>query len=126
MEEIRAAVGAEERVICALSGGVDSSVMALLVHRALGDRLRAACETVVLVRIMALIATAGMLTAIAAPHAALGIAGFAWLAVGGLFYTVGIVFYVLDRRMKHAHGIWHLFVIAGSAAHYGAILFYVL
>ena len=41
VEEIRAAVGAEERVICALSGGVDSSVMALLVHRALGDRLRA-------------------------------------------------------------------------------------
>ena len=56
----------------------------------------------------------------------LGIAGFIWLAVGGLFYTVGIVFYVLDRRMTHAHGIWHLFVIAGSAAHYIAILFYVL
>ena len=56
----------------------------------------------------------------------LGIAGFIWLAVGGLFYTVGIVFYVLDRRMTHAHGIWHLFVIVGSAAHYFAILFYVL
>jgi len=29
-------------------------------------------------------------------------------------------------RLKHAHGIWHLFVLAGSAAHYVAILFYVL
>ena len=45
---------------------------------------------------------------------------------GGVFYTVGIVFYVIDTRLKHAHGIWHLFVLAGSAAHYVAILVYVL
>lgn len=38
--EIRERVGPEDRVICGLSGGVDSSVMALLVHRAIGDRLR--------------------------------------------------------------------------------------
>lgn len=57
---------------------------------------------------------------------ALGTAGFAWLAAGGLFYTVGIIFYALDARLPHAHGIWHLFVIAGSAAHYVAILRYVL
>ena len=56
----------------------------------------------------------------------LGPAGFAWLVAGGLFYTVGIVFFVLDTRLKHAHGIWHLFVLAGSASHYVAILFYVL
>lgn len=56
----------------------------------------------------------------------LGSAGFAWLAAGGLFYTVGVVFYALDKLMTHAHGIWHLFVMAGSAAHYVAILFYVL
>ena len=53
-------------------------------------------------------------------------AGFAWVAAGGLFYTIGIVFYVLDTRLPHSHGIWHLFVIAGSAAHYVAILRYVL
>ncbi len=41
IDEIRARVGPDERVICALSGGVDSSVMALLVHRAIGDRLKA-------------------------------------------------------------------------------------
>jgi len=57
---------------------------------------------------------------------ALGPAGFAWIAAGGLFYTVGIVFYALDTRLTHAHGIWHLFVIAGSATHYVAILRYVL
>jgi hemolysin III len=58
--------------------------------------------------------------------AALGVAGFAWLAGGGLFYTVGIVFYALDTRVTHAHGVWHLFVIAGSSAHFFAVLHYVL
>jgi hemolysin III len=57
---------------------------------------------------------------------ALGRAGFAWVASGGLLYTAGIVFYALDARLKHAHGIWHLFVLAGSAAHFIAILMYVL
>jgi hemolysin III len=57
---------------------------------------------------------------------ALGSTGFAWLAAGGLLYTVGIIFFVLDSRLKHAHGIWHLFVLGGSAAHYVAILNYVL
>jgi len=56
---------------------------------------------------------------------ALGRTGFAWVASGGLLYTVGIVFYALDARLKHAHGIWHLFVLAGSAAHFIAILMYV-
>ena len=55
-----------------------------------------------------------------------GMAGFAWLAGGGLFYTLGIVFYAIDTRMAHAHGIWHLFVIAGSATHYFAVLRYVV
>ena len=52
--------------------------------------------------------------------------GFAWLLAGGLFYTAGVVFYVLDRRVAHGHGIWHLFVMAGSAAQYVAIAGYVL
>ena len=55
-------------------------------------------------------------------HKALGSAGFAWLVAGGLFYTIGIVFYALDSRVTHFHGVWHLFVMAGSATHYGAIL----
>ena len=66
------------------------------------------------------------LAALAQLRHALGPAGFAWLVAGGLFYTVGIVFYVIDKRLAHAHGIWHLFVIAGSACHYVAILLYVI
>jgi hemolysin III len=51
--------------------------------------------------------------------------GFAWLALGGVIYTAGIVFYLFDERFRHFHGIWHLFVVAGSAIHYVAIVLYV-
>lgn len=57
---------------------------------------------------------------------ALGTSGFVWLALGGILYTIGIVFYALNAYLVHAHGVWHMFVLAGSAAHYIAILFYVL
>jgi len=53
-------------------------------------------------------------------------AGFVWLVTGGLLYTFGIVFYAFDTRFRHWHGIWHLFVIGGSLAHYFAIAFYVI
>ena len=53
-------------------------------------------------------------------------AGFAYLAGGGLLYTIGMVFYAFDSRFRHWHGIWHLFVIAGSLMHFIAILFYVV
>ena len=56
----------------------------------------------------------------------LEIAGFVWLAAGGLLYTIGIVFYALDSRFRHWHGIWHLFVLGGSLAHYVAIAYYVI
>lgn len=56
----------------------------------------------------------------------LGRAGFAWLVGGGLAYTFGVVFYVLDHRLRHAHGIWHVFVLLGSTAHFIAIYRYVL
>lgn len=58
--------------------------------------------------------------------ASLGTGGFAWLAAGGMFYTVGIIFFVYDSRFRHWHGIWHLFVMVGSLLHFVAILFYVL
>jgi len=56
---------------------------------------------------------------------ALGRAGFAWLAAGGLSYTAGIAFYATDHKVRHGHGIWHLFVLAGSICHYIAVLSYV-
>ena len=58
--------------------------------------------------------------------AALGTAGFIWLAAGGVMYTVGIVFFGYDTRYRHWHGIWHVFVMAGSLLHFVAISFYVL
>ena len=42
----------------------------------------------------------------------------------GLFYTVGVIFYVLANARPWCHGIWHLFVLAGSVSHYFAILLY--
>jgi hemolysin III len=56
--------------------------------------------------------------------AALPPGGFEWLLAGGLFYTVGVIFYVIDHWHPWAHGIWHLFVLAGSVSHYFAILLY--
>ena len=56
--------------------------------------------------------------------AALPLAGFVWLVTGGVFYTLGVIFYLLDQRWPWCHGIWHLFVLAGSASHYFAILLY--
>lgn len=56
---------------------------------------------------------------------ALPAAGMAWLAAGGLMYTGGIVFYALDKKVRHFHGIWHLFVIGGSSCQFVSILYYV-
>lgn len=56
---------------------------------------------------------------------AIGWSGFIWVVAGGLFYTVGIVFFIYDQKLRHAHGIWHLFVLAGSICHYITILYYV-
>ena len=58
--------------------------------------------------------------------AALGMDGFIWLASGGVLYTVGIIFFALEHRLRHSHGIWHLFVIGGSLLHFVAIMRYVL
>ena len=51
--------------------------------------------------------------------------GLIWLVAGGLFYSLGSIFY-LARRLPFHHAIWHLFVIAGSAAHFVTVYFYVL
>ncbi len=51
--------------------------------------------------------------------------GLIWLGAGGLAYMLGIVFFALDR-IPYFHAAWHLFVLAGSVAHYFAILFYVV
>ncbi len=54
--------------------------------------------------------------------AAMPDAGFGWLLAGGILYTSGIIFYVLDRWYPWCHGVWHLFVIGGSVSHYFSIV----
>ncbi|MCP5192376.1 MAG: hemolysin III family protein [Pseudomonadales bacterium] len=58
---------------------------------------------------------------------AISAVAFYWLLAGGLAYTGGVVFYVLDKmgKLSHAHGIWHLFVLAGSICHFVSIIGYV-
>lgn len=55
----------------------------------------------------------------------LGWHGLLWLGAGGVAYSLGIIFFALDR-LRYFHALWHLFVLAGSVAHYFAILFYVV
>lgn len=47
-----------------------------------------------------------------------------WMAIGGLCYTVGVIFYVW-KRLKFAHALWHLFVLAGSLCHFFGVFFFV-
>lgn len=56
---------------------------------------------------------------------ALPAGGMAWLLAGGLAYSAGVYFYVQSHRVRHGHGIWHLFVLVGSLCHFLCILLYV-
>ncbi|PIB36887.1 hypothetical protein BFP72_16495 [Reichenbachiella sp. 5M10] len=47
------------------------------------------------------------------------------LAAGGFSYTIGIVFYIIDYRMKYAHFIWHLFVMTGTVLHFIMMVMYI-
>lgn len=51
------------------------------------------------------------------------IGGLIWLAAGGVFYTVGVIFYAL-KKVPYMHGVWHLFVLGGSLCHFIAIYLY--
>jgi len=67
-----------------------------------------------------------VLIALGPLYRALGPGGLAWLVAGGASYTIGILFFAYDERFRHWHGIWHLFVIAGSLLHFVAVWQYVL
>ena len=56
---------------------------------------------------------------------ALPAAGTAWLVAGGVIYSAGIYFFVNDERIRHGHGIWHLFVLAGSLCQFVSVARYV-
>ena len=50
-------------------------------------------------------------------------AGILWLLAGGIAYTAGVAFYAADHR-RYSHFVWHLFVLAGTACHFVAVLRY--
>lgn len=66
-----------------------------------------------------------VLIAIKPLMSAIPVTGIVWLVVGGLFYTVGVLFFAM-KRMPYNHAIWHVFVMAGSICHYFAVVLYVL
>jgi hemolysin III len=49
--------------------------------------------------------------------------GILWLAAGGLFYTIGVIFYAL-QKIPYMHAVWHFFVLGGSICHYFAVLLF--
>jgi CheY-like chemotaxis protein len=51
-------------------------------------------------------------------------AGLGWLVAGGLFYTAGAVVFLFDNKVRYAHSVWHLFVLAGSTCHFFAVLWH--
>ncbi len=67
---------------------------------------------------LVVVATQPMLAAVAP-------GGLALLAAGGIVYTAGVAFYKW-KRLRYHHAIWHGFVMAGSACHFFAVLFYVI
>ncbi len=75
---------------------------------------------------LALYISMGWLIVIAAKPllALLPVGGLIWLGVGGLAYTIGVVFY-LWKRLPYNHAIWHVFVLGGSICHFFGVLFYV-
>lgn len=50
--------------------------------------------------------------------------GLLWLLAGGLAYTVGVIFFATDWRLRYGHLVWHLFVMVGTGCHYVAVLWY--
>ena len=53
---------------------------------------------------------------------AIGWEGMAWLFAGGILYTTGVFFYLVDEKYAHSHGVFHLFVLGGSALHFFVVL----
>jgi hemolysin III len=54
--------------------------------------------------------------------ASLGRDGLLWLLAGGIAYTAGTLFFLLDQRLRFGHFVWHVFVLVGSGCHLVAVL----
>lgn len=65
-----------------------------------------------------------VLIALDAVYARVSAAGLFWLIAGGVAYTAGVAFFAVGSHLRYGHFIWHLFVMAGTACHYLAVLWY--
>lgn len=50
--------------------------------------------------------------------------GLAWLLAGGLAYSLGVIFFACDQRLRFGHCLWHVFVLVGSVCHAVAVAMY--
>ncbi len=93
------------------------ALLGILVTAAIGIRYPAASTVVYLAM--------GWLVVIAARPLWLGLpgTGIALLTAGGLAYTVGVGFFVIER-LPFGHFVWHLFVLAGTTCHFFAVMWY--
>ena len=73
---------------------------------------------------VALYLVMGWMVVFAAKSIIKGLPGLSllFLFLGGVFYSIGVIFYSM-KKVKYAHGIWHLFVLAGSTAHFFAVIY---
>lgn len=56
----------------------------------------------------------------------LPIGAIIWLFLGGVSYTVGVLAFIFDEKIKHGHGIWHIFVLLGTICHFASLVGYVV
>jgi hemolysin III len=117
-------------MLIAMSGGKGTTILAVVWTLALIGILSEVLLSGRLVKVCQLVIYLGMGWACSLDfpslRAALPPAGFWWLVSGGIAYTAGVVFYVLDKVnwLNHAHGIWHFFVLVGSVCHFIAVIGY--
>jgi hemolysin III len=94
------------------------AIMGILLKTILGTKYQALSVALYLVMgWLVVVATQPMLSAVPVP-------GLLWLLAGGLSYTFGVVFFHFDSRVRYAHFVWHLFVVAGSVFHFVAVFWY--
>ncbi|MCW3481115.1 hemolysin III family protein [Neisseriaceae bacterium JH1-16] len=66
-----------------------------------------------------------VLVAIKPLVASLSTPGLMWLAAGGIIYSIGIYWFLNDEKIRHGHGIWHLFVLGGSLCQFISVFWFV-
>lgn len=94
-------------------------VFGIVQELTIGRRTRAVSMVLyILMGWLALVALRPLISALPA-------GGLAWLFAGGIIYSVGVYYFLNDERIRHGHGIWHLFVLAGSVCQFVTVARYV-